>query len=165
LKKKKDRIFELVQNGDFLAFKAIVNSESFDSADLLGSESSSVLHIAASLGNLEILSYLLDEKQNLVPSIDIRDSSGKTPLHDASISGQFKAAQFLLDHGSNVNALDRFNRNPMYYACWRNHIELAQYLHSKGGMLDIRDTDGFTIYESAQEWGHESILEFISVKL
>ncbi len=66
-----------------------------------------------------------------------------------------------MDRGADINALDVFNRNPIYYACWRNHLNLARYLHSRGADIEICDIDGNSIRDAARDWGHDEIVGFL----
>jgi ankyrin repeat protein len=57
----------------------------------------SILHIAASQAEKEVLEFLI---QINIP-IDSKDFMGNTPLHFAALSGNRLAVEFLLEHGAN----------------------------------------------------------------
>ncbi|XP_060820701.1 transient receptor potential channel pyrexia-like isoform X2 [Bombus pascuorum] len=63
---------------------------------------STPLHLAASTGNPEALSILLEN----IPfcDIDIRDNINRTPLHRAAYQGHHECVRILIDHGGNLSA-------------------------------------------------------------
>ncbi|KAI4498013.1 hypothetical protein M0802_006837 [Mischocyttarus mexicanus] len=63
---------------------------------------STPLHVAASDGNLEILTILLKKIRR--EHVDISDKIGQTPLHRACYQGHRECTRILLDHGGNLSA-------------------------------------------------------------
>lgn len=76
------------------------------------SDGSTVLHFAAALGDVELLSHLISN--NAV--IDSRSAAGKTPLHYAAITGEINCAELLIAAGADCLAKDTSDRNAMQFA-------------------------------------------------
>ncbi|CAM9801026.1 unnamed protein product, partial [Ectocarpus fasciculatus] len=76
------------------------------------SDGSTVLHFAAAIGDLEVLSYLLSH--NAV--VDARSHAQKTPLHYAAITGEIKCAEKLINAGADCLAKDSSDRDIMQFA-------------------------------------------------
>lgn len=61
-----------------------------------------------------------------------RASRSLHALCDSIAGGELEAAKSLIDAGTDINAVDELGRQPLYYACAHNHIELARYLLDHG---------------------------------
>ncbi|KAF4943234.1 hypothetical protein FGADI_13545 [Fusarium gaditjirri] len=72
----------------------------------------SALHLAASLGDTEIVSLLLCEGAK----INLRDCNDHQPLHLASLFGCKKTVEILLQNGAEINAADCAGATPLHLA-------------------------------------------------
>ena len=63
------------------------------------SDGTSVLHVAALNGHLEIVEYLLEQGADR----DHPTNGIQTPLHLAALAGQLKVAQCLMTYGADIN--------------------------------------------------------------
>ncbi len=61
---------------------------------------SAALHLAASTGNLQMASLLLNSRA----SVDMRDMLGRTALHIAALQGHVEISSLLLERGADVNS-------------------------------------------------------------
>ena len=68
------------------------------------------LHIAARLGNSNIIKIMLEKEG---ADVDARNESGWTPLHTAANYGRVEAIKVLLEAGAKVNAEDTFGKPPL----------------------------------------------------
>ncbi|ESO82203.1 hypothetical protein LOTGIDRAFT_58185, partial [Lottia gigantea] len=59
------------------------------------------LHLACLVGNLDIITYILDHKD----VVQICDRNGKTPLHLAAWNGDTRSIEILLEYGANINCM------------------------------------------------------------
>ena len=102
------------------------------------------IHLAASRGNLDVLSYLL----NLAPpgKVNEKDRRGCTPLHYLAQSSRAPATMdLLLRKGSNIYATDKSQKTALHYAALWGNLEAARALVGRdkaGKLLIIRDRDG-----------------------
>jgi ankyrin len=65
------------------------------------------LHTASRMGDLAVVSSLLDKYPQL---IHLRDKEGKTPLHHAVENNHVKIAALLITRGANINIKSKFRR-------------------------------------------------------
>ena len=84
------------------------------------------LHIACSLGNKEIVEYLISH-----PKINVNkeDHNGETPLYIACYYGYEEIVKILLkDERVNVNKEDNYGATPLWRACWNGRVEIVKIL-------------------------------------
>ncbi|WP_164503859.1 ankyrin repeat domain-containing protein [Rickettsiales endosymbiont of Stachyamoeba lipophora] len=100
-----------------------------------GKKAQTALHIAASKGHTEIVSYLA-----LLPNIDpsILDYALRTALHKAAYYGKFEVVRVLTTAPKHidVNIQDNDGWTALHYAVKKGHTEIAKYLvqHSKANI-------------------------------
>lgn len=64
----------------------------------------SVLHQAASIGNLEVLKYIVEAGKATWPNVDITDDMGLTPLYFACAKGHWDTVvPYLIERGANID--------------------------------------------------------------
>lgn len=72
-----------------------------------------LLHLAAAAGNVDAISYLIDNKGLIV---NARDQNQMMPLHYAAKNGHLQAVVILLRHGAINDAKDRSGKMPIHWA-------------------------------------------------
>ncbi|KAK9783756.1 putative ZZ-type domain-containing protein [Seiridium cardinale] len=92
-----------------------------------------VLHLAAGLGNTEVINVLVDWKSD----INSRAGDLTTPVYQACLWGNFGAAELLLSRGADPNISDRYDQDepgwsPLIVAIQESHVECARTM-IKGG--------------------------------
>lgn len=107
----------------------------------------SVLHVAARLGQLDIITFLLT---HYTPNgVNIKNNDNKTPLHEAAQFVQFEAIKILVENGADVNVLKKSDWTPLMLACTRikdenKNLEIVKYLVEKGALIDYQNKDGWS---------------------
>ncbi|MGL5029329.1 MAG: ankyrin repeat domain-containing protein [Wolbachia pipientis] len=137
------------------------------------------LHFAVQEGNLDMVRFLLDEGAE----IESQDKDNKKPLHLAVEADRLNIVELLLDRGASVNAKDENNRTPLDLATKEDVKELlkraqfdqgllisaqdgnldkvVEYFIGKRVSLKVKDRDGKTPLELAEQKGHTDIVKVI----
>lgn len=112
---------------------------SYDEADLFSADKygKTCLHLAASRGNLRVLTYLVEQVS--LETLEKKDTHGRTPLHYAA--GSSRAAgviDILIGKGCDTYAIDATGRTALHWAAQRNNFEAVKKLiaiTSEGSLL------------------------------
>ena len=85
----------------------------------------SLLHKAAEKGHLDVIKYLIEEKQyNAEP----RDDNGNTPLHVAAYFGQLDIVKFfVIKQNISINAVNNDGKTPLENTANKNIIDFLTY--------------------------------------
>ena len=85
--------------------------------------------------------------------VDVSNKQGETPLMYAAINGDLPVVKTLvLKHKAQ---LDHIGWTPLHYACAKGNYEVAQFLLSKGAMVDSLSLGGTTPLMMAVQSGNE----------
>ena len=79
-------------------------------------------------GNMEFITYLLDEK-NMNPN-QTKRKSGLTPLIQASCYGNIDLVKLLMAHGADINIKDKLNLSAFDYARKLQRKKMQEFLES-----------------------------------
>lgn len=93
------------------------------------------VHTAATDGNLELLTLLLEEGE----AADTPDARCQTPLHLAAKAGNVSAVCLLLSYGSNVDSEDVDGRTPLHAAVESGEVEVVAKLLTEGADSQTRE--------------------------
>ena len=115
------------------------------------------LHLAAVIGNLDIVQCLVKEDQASVHAVTC---DGNTPLHLATCKSRLEVAKCLVAHGADVNAVNRGGYTPLHIAT-ANNIEMTKYLVANGASVHIPNNDGDTPLHHAAWFGNLSIVQHL----
>lgn len=96
---------------------------------------STVLHLAAGMGNTALLAYLLAQPVDLA----LKSRAGMTPLHIATIMNQPHCVQLLLDHNADPNQRAANGQTPLQQAVLRNNHAIATLLLQNGADPNLPD--------------------------
>jgi hypothetical protein len=97
-------------------------------------------------------------------SPDCRDNQGSTPLIVACEAGNAALAGVLIRHNEDVNAVDADDETPLIKAAYGGHLDVVQLLISKAADSDVRNIEGLSALEIAQEMEHEAVVAFLSAQ-
>ena len=110
------------------------------------------LHIASSVGHLDLVKLLLDYGAD----IDIA-GDGKTPLILAAQNNHIDVVRLLLGYGVEVDKIDQTGRTALHIAALEGHTKTARLL-VRLAILDQTDKNGFTPLHIAAGKGHTEIV-------
>ena len=136
---------------------------------LVDNNKKSLLHVAAKVGNVNMVTFLLSKKF----SVYFRDKFLRTPLHLACQFGREVVADELLKAGATlilgkepdlVTARDTYGRTPLHYSVWNGTAEqvkiVIKLLESKAE-VDALDEEGMTALHFAAEAGKGKIIPIL----
>ncbi len=83
------------------------------------------IHVAAKLGNLEIVQCLVEHGAD----VHVTGNYGETPLHSAVYELHIDVARFLLTHGADIDALDDNEFSPLRAVSRYTSPEALKVLH------------------------------------
>ncbi|KAM4531161.1 protein TANC2 isoform 1-T1 [Odontesthes bonariensis] len=115
---------------------------------------------AASMGQAEMVSYLLDlpeedEEGEQRPEINIYDSLwGETALTAAAGHGRLSVSRLLLDQGAATEQNNRQGVTPLFSAVRRGHWQVVELLLNHGVDVNRVDQQGRTALMTAASEGH-----------
>eukprot|EP00164_Ancoracysta_twista_P004619 GFYU01006238.1.p1 GENE.GFYU01006238.1~~GFYU01006238.1.p1 ORF type:complete len:367 (-),score=36.25 GFYU01006238.1:178-1278(-) len=111
------------------------------------------LHVAAAVGNLRVLRYIL-----LHPTfgqVDPTDIVGHTPLHIAAELGHIDIAEYLITKGADVERRDLMGCTPLHTAAHNGQEDMVVYLiNNEKADYTVQDTLGNNIMHNACKSGH-----------
>jgi len=145
-------------------------------------------HVAVMMQDIELVRLLLDvdgsssnNNNIIIAASTLTDHNNiQTPLHLAALTGNKTIVRMLVENyqqnetnTTNNNHIDFQNQmghTAFFLACWRNHLEVAQYLVHKGRAnlqynLTIVDSDGQTLLDRIKEWKQTRIIEWLEEQL
>lgn len=103
--------------------------------DALDTGDRTPLHLAASRGNAEVVSILLEHGA----TVDAKSARGMTPLHYAIEKGDVATVGALLDAGADINAQNNNGDNPaLHIAAGCGHIDVLSELLARGADVTSR---------------------------
>jgi hypothetical protein len=82
--------------------------------DSLNSRGDSILHYAASIGDLELLERLISNYSETA-DINCQNDFGETPLLHAARAGQARAVRLLVQRGADARILSRIRESPLHF--------------------------------------------------
>ena len=120
----------------------------------------SPLHIAAELGKINMVHYLLE----LGADVNCRDNEDRTPLHRAAQTGQNEVISLLLSYKSSRNQCDKNGRNPFLYAVATGNIDVVSLLILQDDKYSFADSEGVTAMHIAAEKNKLPMMLFLNGK-
>jgi len=115
-------------------------------------------HFAASLGNVEVMEFLLtggvDKNE--------RDADGNSALMwVVSSDGSEDLMDSLVDHGADVNLQNFVGETALFIACARGLEDKVEYLLENGADVSIANLDGATPLHAAAGFGDVAIVSLL----
>ena len=153
-KDSKDEDFKIF--GDFLEGKTNEDIKNYlkenNSVDTL----KETAFYSANKGNLELIKYLIEEK-NL--DVNDKDKYEKTILFNACNSWNIALVKYLIQKGTDITIKNKYDETILFNACFSGNFELVKYLIEEKNLdVNIKDKNGRTLLFSADK---ENILEYL----
>ena len=137
-------LFTLVERGDVQKVTEYFRQNAQyinEIINLVDNNKKSLLHVAAKVGNVNMLLFLISKKL----SVYFRDKFLRTPLHLACQFGREVCADELLKAGSQILARDSIGRTCLHYAACSDSPNLVTLILGKEpDLITARDTYGRT---------------------
>mmetsp|Transcript_932 Transcript_932/g.1405 ORF Transcript_932/g.1405 Transcript_932/m.1405 type:complete len:336 (-) Transcript_932:180-1187(-) len=128
------KIFEDVRKGNVHSVEKFL--ESGGDINIIDKYSgATLLHIACSTGQLEIVKFLLRKGA----FIESEDFKRRKPLHSAANEGHGHVVLELLTRGARVNSRDNFDRIPLHLAARNGDKQTCKHLLNFGSNIEARD--------------------------
>ena len=102
-------ILKCCKEGDLVAIKKLV-AEGYD-VDETDTNERTALHVAGSLGRVEITKFLVNSGAN----VDACSAAGKTPLHEACMNGRYEILQELMAAVLDLDMVDTSGLSAAHY--------------------------------------------------
>jgi ankyrin repeat protein len=112
-----------VMHGKINTARKLIKSKA--NKDILDKHDNTLLHLAAKVGDKELIGYLIDELELVVNK---ENAEGLTPLHKAAEAGNVDAVEILLAKGANPNVQDNQGQTAVYWAA--NNEAVLEKLNS-----------------------------------
>lgn len=126
----------------------------FDLRDMHGQ---AALHVAARLGQAQLVKVLLDAGADP----DLADGDGWTPLRAASWGGHTEVVELLVARGCALDSTDQEGRTALRAASWSGHEDIVRILVTHGAQINLTDHEGRTALIAAAYMGHAEIVEHL----
>lgn len=135
----------------------------FDIDDYVDASGWTALHIAASVGNLEMISLLLTHEPK--PDVNLQTTTGLTAVHLATGKKHIDAVKVLVENGASLRIKDKRSQYPIHRAAAVGSIALVQFLgEDSKSPLNSKDIQGWTPLHHALAEGFADVA-LVLVKL
>jgi ankyrin repeat protein len=125
-----------------------------------GEDQSTVVHIAAQYGYLEILSVALKHHPKALFGTNAR---GESPIHVAVRAGQVKVVQWIVGHGGSLTVKDNKGLTPLLTAVMQGQLDMVKWLISMGSSVEEdKDSDGSTPFILACFLGNLELVQWMA---
>ncbi len=113
-----------------------IYSESVNEPD---GDGRTIIHMAAELESLEVLTILLEAKSK--PDVNLTCEMERTPLHYAAIKGRVKNMRYLVEKGAEVDKADKEKQTPLHMAAINDEVEAVAVLLEEKADIDLQDSE------------------------
>lgn len=152
-------------NYTYELYKHTIKEKNLDGVKLLvekgantgvrNSHNNSILHVAATFGNLDIMQYLVNE---VGMDIEVKTKDDTTPLHYCDC---VECTSFLISKCANVNAQNKDGLTPLHYALSYSMDVFKKLVNSSNIIVNMVDYDGFSILTRAVDKGNKEAVDLL----
>ena len=175
-------------NSQWSPLHIAANSESLESykyisrkcgcIDHVRDDGVTAIHMAASAGQIEIVTFIIDNLQDQNQSaasciIDDQptfgdqvhknpgNADGLTPLHLAALRGHFEICKFIMNLLTNKNPRDKYGWTPLHCVAKGGNIKIYKLLMENLADKNPGNNYGMTPLHTASHFGHLEIIKLI----
>ena len=141
---------------DVLVFLLDISSESVNKPD---SDGGTIIHMAAKMNSLGVLTALLEAKSKL--SINLPGKLKRSPLHSAAKAGQVQNMRYLIQKGAEVDNADDDKQTPLHMAAMYGRVKAVTVLLEAKADLDLQDSEKRTPLYLAAYNGYVDTVEIL----
>ncbi|KAL8708801.1 MAG: hypothetical protein Q9220_006362 [cf. Caloplaca sp. 1 TL-2023] len=163
---QREALLSAVKQGDDLLLEVAIAEGA--NVNAKGADGNAPLHLAAMMGNPDIVQLLIDHKANVditsTPRGDAlarKFNGSRTPLHWACDKGHEETARLLIENGADVSAKNCTGRTPLQEAIMRHKTGIAKLLLEKGASVDTHDDEGWTPLHQAANSGMVEMIRIL----
>ena len=154
-------IHKATRAADPSRIQALLTGSQIEKVNTVNAYGETALHIAASMGNLDLVTVLTNNKA----LIDVQDNGGCTPLYNAAKMGYVEIVTFLVyKKKAKVNTVNAYGETPLHIAASIGKLDLVTVLTNNKALIDVRDKGGCTPLYNAAEMGYVEIVTFLVYK-
>lgn len=134
--------------------------------DVRGPEGKSILHVAAFLGDLDLVKELINKNAD----VTAKAKYGYTVLHSAAEGGVLEVVKYLVEEkGMEINLkvdkknfeLRMFSVHVLHSAALSGNLEVVKYLIDKGADIRAMNTNGSTVLHYAAQGGNLDMVKYL----
>jgi len=126
--------------------------------DEAGHDGNTILQMSCSIGNEEIVKYLIDYSADT----DIQNNDGETALHMATKENYINILELLIDSEADMEKEDNNGKTALYIAVECNHKEIVKVLLENGADADTYDKNEQTVVQLASQNRDENIVNILT---
>lgn len=112
------------------------------------------IHISLKNGHSDVFNKLMNRTDIDAGAVD---SNGQSILHYGVHLGRQDLIQLAIDRNIDINSQDNIGRTPLHLSCMYENTQILEFLHSKGGSIDVL-SQGFHPMHGAVYNGHKDII-------
>ena len=168
----------IADNGSLELYEYI--SGKCGSLDHVGDKGQTALHMAAGSGQLEIMTFIIDNLQGHNQSVascriaevprqivcdqvnkNPENRDGTTPLHYAALSGHFEICTFIMNLLTNKNPREKDGSTPLHFAAQNGHVRTYKLIMACLVDKNPANNSGVTPLHLASYCGHLGIIKLV----
>ncbi|SCU99380.1 LADA_0H19394g1_1 [Lachancea dasiensis] len=142
------------QHVDIIEF-LLSRMQNVDLDDLVDDSGWSPVHIACSVGNIDVVTKLLNHSTK--PDVNLTTTQGISALHLACSKQHLSIARLLTQEGASVRLKDARNQVPLHRAASIGSLPLVDLLCQNKSPVNIKDVQGWTPLFHALSEGHGDV--------
>ncbi|XP_057536401.1 putative E3 ubiquitin-protein ligase XBAT31 isoform X1 [Amaranthus tricolor] len=143
-----DDIFKIAELGDLAALKSVIDEDPQLLYEVSLYDRNSLLHVAASNGQIDVVCWLLEQSVNL----DAVNRHKQTPLMLAAKHGKISCVEKLLHAGANILMFDSWRgRTCLHYAAYYGHSHCLKAILSTARTSHVALSWGFARFVNIRD--------------
>ncbi|XP_069678455.1 histone-lysine N-methyltransferase EHMT1-like [Periplaneta americana] len=117
---------------------------------------------AAEKGDVEVGEVLLKNGANTEARV-LGDHS-KAALHYCAQHGHLEFCRLLLDNGADIDSLEDYKQNAIFWSGWFDHLDVTKFLVERGSNIKIRNTANRNVEENSRANGKVNVANWLATQ-